>query len=199
LLAAVGLAPAQFARRYPHELSGGQRQRVNIARALALRPRLVILDEPVSALDKSVEAQVLNLLVDLKESFGLTYVFISHDLNVVQYISDRVLVMYLGQVAEEGPVDEIYARPGHPYTRALLASRPSMDPSQRRTEPPLTGDPPNPVNPPSGCRFRTRCPHAEAVCAEIPPVAATLSPGHTAACHMALPGSGHSKAGGIAA
>jgi peptide/nickel transport system ATP-binding protein len=199
LLAAVGLAPAQFARRYPHELSGGQRQRVNIARALALRPRLVILDEPVSALDKSVEAQVLNLLVDLKESFGLTYVFISHDLNVVQYISDRVLVMYLGQVAEEGPVDEIYARPGHPYTRALLASRPSMDPSQRRTEPPLTGDPPNPVNPPSGCRFRTRCPHAEAICAEIPPVAATLSPGHTAACHMALPGSGHSKAGGIAA
>ena len=199
LLAAVGLAPAQFARRYPHELSGGQRQRVNIARALALRPRLVILDEPVSALDKSVEAQVLNLLMDLKESFGLTYVFISHDLNVVQYISDRVLVMYLGQVAEEGPVDEIYSRPAHPYTRALLASRPSMDPAQRRTEPPLTGDPPNPVNPPSGCRFRTRCPFAEAVCAEIPPVAATLSPGHTAACHMALPGSGHSKAGGIAA
>jgi peptide/nickel transport system ATP-binding protein len=199
LLAAVGLAPAQFARRYPHELSGGQRQRVNIARALALRPRLVILDEPVSALDKSVEAQVLNLLVDLKESFGLTYVFISHDLNVVQYISDRVLVMYLGQIVEEGPVDEIYARPGHPYTRALLASRPSMDPSQRRTEPPLTGDPPNPVNPPSGCRFRTRCPHAEAICAEIPPVAATLSPGHTAACHMALPRSGHSQAGGIAA
>jgi peptide/nickel transport system ATP-binding protein len=199
LLAAVGLAPAQFARRYPHELSGGQRQRVNIARALALRPRLVILDEPVSALDKSVEAQVLNLLVDLKESFGLTYVFISHDLNVVQYISDRVLVMYLGQVAEEGPVDEIYSRPGHPYTRALLASRPSMDPSQRRTEPPLTGDPPNPVNPPSGCRFRTRCPFAEAICAENPPVAATLSPGHTAACHMALPGSGHSQAGGIAA
>jgi peptide/nickel transport system ATP-binding protein len=199
LLAAVGLAPAQFARRYPHELSGGQRQRVNIARALALRPRLVILDEPVSAFDKSVEAQVLNLLVDLKESFGLTYVFISHDLNVVQYISDRVLVMYLGQVAEEGPVDEIYSRPAHPYTRALLASRPSMDPSQRRTEPPLTGDPPNPVNPPSGCRFRTRCPHAEAICAERAPVAAPLSPGHQAACHMVLPGSGHSQAGGIAA
>jgi peptide/nickel transport system ATP-binding protein len=199
LLAAVGLAPAQFARRYPHELSGGQRQRGTIARALALRPRLVILDEPVSALDKSVEAQVLNLLVDLKESFGLTYVFISHDLNVVHYISDRVLVMYLGQVVEEGPVDEIYARPAHPYTRALLASRPSMDPSQRRTEPPLTGDPPNPVNPPSGCRFRTRCPFAEAICAAHPPLAATLSPGHTAACHMALPGSGHSKAGGIAA
>jgi len=199
LLAAVGLAPSQFARRYPHELSGGQRQRVNIARALALRPRLVILDEPVSALDKSVEAQVLNLLVDLKEKFGLTYVFISHDLNVVQYISDRVLVMYLGKVAEHGPVDEIYSRPAHPYTSALLASRPSMDPAKRRTEPPLTGDPPNPVNPPSGCRFRTRCPHAEPVCAEREPPAAPLSDGHEAACLMALPGSGHSLAGKLAA
>ena len=199
LLAAVGLAPGQFARRYPHELSGGQRQRVNIARALALYPRLVILDEPVSALDKSVEAQVLNLLMDLKERFGLTYVFISHDLNVVQYISDRVMVMYLGQVAEQGPVDAIYERPAHPYTRALLASRPSMDPAKRRTEPPLTGDPPNPVNPPSGCRFRTRCPFAEAVCAELAPVAADLGGGHEAACHMALPGSGHSQAGRIAA
>lgn len=199
LLEAVGLAPAQFARRYPHELSGGQRQRVNIARALALRPRLVILDEPVSALDKSVEAQVLNLLVDLKDKFGLTYVFISHDLNVVQYISDRVLVMYLGEVAEIGPVDAIYERPAHPYTRALLASRPSMDPAKRRTEPPLTGDPPNPVNPPSGCRFRTRCPHAEPVCAERPPVASDLGGGHEARCHMAEPGSGHSRAGRIAA
>jgi peptide/nickel transport system ATP-binding protein len=194
LLAAVGLAPAQFARRYPHELSGGQRQRINIARALALRPRLVILDEPVSALDKSVEAQVLNLLVDLKAEFGLTYVFISHDLNVVQYISDRVLVMYLGEVAELGPVDEIYARPAHPYTRALLASRPSMDPRRRRTEPPLSGDPPNPVNPPSGCRFRTRCPHAEEVCAAKAPRMAPLSHGHAAACHMVDPGSGHSQA-----
>jgi peptide/nickel transport system ATP-binding protein len=199
LLAAVGLAPAQFARRYPHELSGGQRQRVNIARALALYPRLVILDEPVSALDKSVEAQVLNLLADLKERFGLTYVFISHDLNVVQYISDRVLVMYLGQVAEQGPVEAIYDRPAHPYTRALLASRPSMDPARRRTEPPLTGDPPNPVNPPSGCRFRTRCPFAEPICAERAPALADLGGGHEAACHMALPGSGHSQAGGLAA
>jgi peptide/nickel transport system ATP-binding protein len=199
LLAAVGLAPAQYARRYPHELSGGQRQRVNIARALALRPRLVILDEPVSALDKSVEAQVLNLLMDLKERFGLTYVFISHDLNVVQYISDRVLVMYLGVVAEQGPVEAIYGRPAHPYTRALLASRPSMDPARRRTEPPLTGDPPNPVNPPSGCRFRTRCPHAEAVCAEQVPVPAELGGGHEAACLMAVPGSGHSQAGRLAA
>jgi peptide/nickel transport system ATP-binding protein len=199
LLAAVGLAPAQFARRYPHELSGGQRQRINIARALALRPRLVILDEPVSALDKSVEAQVLNLLVDLKESFGLTYAFISHDLNVVQYISDRVLVMYLGKVVEMGPVDAIYDRPAHPYTRALLASRPSMDPGKRRSEPPLTGDPPNPVNPPSGCRFRTRCPLAEPVCAAAEPASATLGDGHVAACHMALPGSGHTKALRVAA
>jgi len=199
LLAAVGLSPAQFARRYPHELSGGQRQRVNIARALALYPRLVILDEPVSALDKSVEAQVLNLLMDLKEKFGLTYVFISHDLNVVQYISDRVLVMYLGIVAEQGPVDAIYERPAHPYTRALLASRPSMDPAKRRTEPPLAGDPPNPVNPPSGCRFRTRCPFAEDVCATQVPPAADLGGGHEAACLMAVPGSGHSQAGRLAA
>ncbi|MBK1656732.1 ABC transporter ATP-binding protein [Paracraurococcus ruber] len=199
ILAAVGLAPQTFARRYPHELSGGQRQRVNIARALALHPRLVLLDEPVSALDKSVEAQVLNLLVDLKEKFGLTYVFISHDLNVVQYISDRVLVMYLGEVVEMGPVDAIYDRPAHPYTQALLASRPSMDPAKRRTEPPLTGDPPNPINPPSGCRFRTRCPMAEAVCADRRPAMAEMGGGHVAACHMAMPGSGHSKAGRLAA
>ena len=197
LLAAVGLAPAQCARRYPHELSGGQRQRVNIARALALQPRLVILDEPVSALDKSVEAQVLNLLVDLKRKFNLTFVFISHDLNVVQFISDRVLVMYLGEVVEIGPVGSIYDRPAHPYTRALLASRPSMDPARRRTVPPLVGDPPNPVNPPSGCRFRTRCDFAEDVCAARKPLAAELGGGHLAACHMASPDSGHSKAGAI--
>ncbi len=198
ILAAVGLAPAQFARRYPHELSGGQRQRVNIARALALQPRLIILDEPVSALDKSVEAQVLNLLVELKAQFGLTYVFISHDLNVVQFISDRVLVMYLGEVVELGPVDAIYDRPAHPYTRALLASRPSMDPAQRRTVPPLTGDPPNPVNPPSGCRFRTRCTHAEDICAKAKPRAVDIGAGHIAACHMADAGSGHSQAGALA-
>ena len=197
LLAAVGLAPAQFARRYPHELSGGQRQRVNIARALALQPRLVILDEPVSALDKSVEAQVLNLLVDLKARFNLTFVFISHDLNVVQFIADRVLVMYLGEVVEIGPVGSIYDRPAHPYTRALLASRPSMDPARRRTVPPLVGDPPNPVNPPSGCRFRTRCGFAEDVCAAKKPLAAELGGGHLAACHMATPQSGHSRAGAI--
>lgn len=200
LLGAVGLEPATFARRYPHELSGGQRQRVNIARALALEPRVVVLDEPVSALDKSVEAQVLNLLVDLKDAFRLTYVFISHDLNVVQYVSDRVLVMYLGKVVEVGPVDQIYSSPRHPYTRALLASRPSMNPRQRTTEAPLTGDPPNPINPPSGCRFRTRCAFAEGVCAAVEPrlaasdTAAGDLEAHMVACHMLAPGSGHSKA-----
>jgi len=199
LLAAVGLNPAQFARRYPHELSGGQRQRVNIARALALQPRLLILDEPVSALDKSVEAQVLNLLVDLKAEFGLTYLFISHDLNVVQYVSDRVLVMYLGRVAEIGPVETIYGAAAHPYTAALLDSRPSMDPERRRMAPPLSGDPPNPVNPPSGCRFRTRCVAAEPVCAVSPPPLAAAGPDHAAACLMVLPGSGHSQARALAA
>jgi len=184
LLTAVGLNPDLFARRYPHELSGGQRQRINIARALALRPRLIILDEPVSALDKSVEAQVLNLLGDLKAQFGLTYLFISHDLNVVQYMADRVLVMYLGRIAEIGPVDQIYESSAHPYTTALLASRPSMDPGHRRQDAPLTGDPPNPVNPPSGCRFRTRCSFAEPVCAETVPPLAPLAPGHFAACLM---------------
>lgn len=208
VLGRVGLAPEQFAERYPHELSGGQRQRVNIARALVLEPRLLILDEAVSALDKSVEAQVLNLLLDLKDEFNLTYLFISHDLNVVQFLSDRVVVMYLGRVVEIGPVEAVYERPTHPYTRALLAAMPAMDPDQRATEPPLTGDPPNPIDPPSGCRFRTRCDFAEAVCATIePPLAdadhasaAILDPGrasgdgHYAACLMNLPGSGHSRA-----
>ncbi|MBU2532339.1 MAG: ABC transporter ATP-binding protein, partial [Alphaproteobacteria bacterium] len=160
LLGQVGLDPNLFIRRYPHELSGGQRQRVNIARALALKPEIVILDEAVSALDKSVEAQVLNLLMDLKERLSLTYIFISHDLNVVHYVSDRVLVMYLGKVVEIGTVDEIYANSTHPYTRALLSAMPSMDPARRATEPPISGDPPNPINPPSGCRFHTRCVHA---------------------------------------
>jgi peptide/nickel transport system ATP-binding protein len=190
LLAAVGLAPGQYARRFPHELSGGQRQRVNIARALALRPRLIILDEPVSALDKSVEAQVLNLLLDLKEQFGLTYLFISHDLNVVQHVADRVLVMYLGKVAEVGPVDSIFSAPAHPYTQALMDSRPSMDPARRRTEPPLKGDPPNPINPPSGCRFRTRCAIARSICSVEPPKLYSLDQVHEAACHAIAPNSG---------
>jgi peptide/nickel transport system ATP-binding protein len=187
----VGLDPARFAARYPHELSGGQRQRVNIARALALRPRLLILDEAVSALDKSIEAQVLNLLVDLKAEFGLTYMFISHDLNVVRFMSDRVMVMYLGKVAELGSSDVILANPRHPYTMALLASMPSMDPDHRTTEAPLSGDPPNPINPPVGCRFHTRCRFAEPICAKVAPPLAEIDPTHSVACLMATPGSGY--------
>jgi len=188
ILQTVGMEPSMFAHRYPHELSGGQRQRVNIARALAMGPRLLILDESVSALDKSVEAQVLNLLQRLKKQLGLTYIFISHDLNVVQYISDRVLVMYLGLVVEAGPVDLIYDSPRHPYTAALLSSRPSMDPDRRATKPPLSGDPPNPIDPPSGCRFRTRCPRAQAICAEQMPslTPAPNEPRHQSACHFPL-------------
>jgi peptide/nickel transport system ATP-binding protein len=180
LLQAVGLDPMLFANRYPHELSGGQRQRINVARALALEPRLVILDEAVSALDKSIEAQVLNLLIDLKERFDLTYIFISHDLNVVRF--------------ELGPVDQIYRAPRHPYTKALLSAMPSMDPRHRTMKAPLSGDPPNPINPPSGCRFRTRCPFAEPVCKKVPPALAMDDDGRAVACHMLVPGSGHSRA-----
>ncbi|CAG9164270.1 ABC transporter ATP-binding protein [Cupriavidus pampae] len=192
LLERVGLAPARFAGRYPHELSGGQRQRVNIARALALRPRLVILDEAVSALDKSVEAQVLNLLLDLKAEFDLTYVFISHDLNVIRYLCDRVMVMYLGKVVEVGDTESIYANPAHPYTRALLASMPSMDPDHRTMAAPLAGDPPNPINPPSGCSFHPRCARAEPVCERRAPALTDALAGHPVSCLMAMPDGGHS-------
>ncbi|CDZ66729.1 Oligopeptide/dipeptide ABC transporter, ATPase subunit [Neorhizobium galegae bv. orientalis] len=194
LLHRVGLEPSRFAGRYPHELSGGQRQRVNIARALALEPRLIILDEAVSALDKSVEAQVLNLLLDLKRDFGLTYLFISHDLNVVRFMCDRVMVMYLGKVAEIGSRDAIFENTRHPYSAALLASMPKMDPAERTSEPPLSGDPPNPIDPPSGCRFHTRCSFAESICSENLPPLASVSESQSAACLMSVPGSRHSRA-----
>jgi peptide/nickel transport system ATP-binding protein len=195
LLRKVGLDPALLAGRYPHELSGGQRQRVNIARALALSPRLVILDEAVSALDKSVEAQVLNLLGDLKAELGLTYVFISHDLDVVRFMSDRVMVMYLGKVVEIGDVESIYADPRHPYTAALLSAMPSADPDRRTEEAPLAGDPPNPIDPPPGCRFHTRCPFAQDPCRRAEPGLNPAGDRRQVACHMNDPASGHSRAG----
>lgn len=196
ILDMIGLSPAMFAQRYPHELSGGQRQRVNIARALALGPSLLILDEAVSALDKSVEAQVLNQLQELKQTLELTYIFISHDLNVVQYISDRVLVMYLGKAIEIGPVEQIFEAPRHPYTRALLSSRLSMDPRRRVSAAPLSGDPPNPINPPSGCRFRTRCVIAEPLCAQREPELTAAGSDHVVACHAQQHGSGQSLSDG---
>ena len=193
MLARVGLEPDQFGARYPHELSGGQRQRVNIARALAFDPRMVILDEAVAALDKSVQAQVLNLLQELKGERQLTYLFISHDLHVVHYLSDHVMVMYLGEVVETGPVEDIYSQAAHPYTRALLSAVPSMDPDHRTQLPPLIGDPPNPIDLPGGCRFRGRCPHAYPVCeTQTPPLMAVgVSPHHLVACHMNNTQSGH--------
>ena len=187
LLERVGLDPARFGGRYAHELSGGQRQRVNIARALAFDPQVIVLDEAVSALDKSVEAQVLNLLMDLRRERGLTYVFISHDLNVVRHISDRVMVMYLGEVAEIGPAERLYNAPRHPYTEALLAAMPSLDPDRRTLEAPLAGDPPNPIDPPPGCRFHTRCARAFEPCASRVPVSYALGGGHVAACHLNTP------------
>lgn len=198
LLERVGLDPKTFGARYPHQLSGGQKQRVNIARALALDPRVLILDEAVSALDKTVEAQVLALLAELKAQFNLTYIFISHDLEVVRHISDRVLVMYLGRVVEIGPVGKIYANPLHPYTKGLLDCRLTVDPRNRVEAAPLAGDPPNPINPPKGCHFHTRCPFVEDVCKAVPPalgdVLSSPSDGHFAACHRHVAGSGHSDA-----
>lgn len=186
LLARVGLEPGRFGGRYPHELSGGQRQRVNIARALAPEPRLVILDEAVSALDKSIEAQVLNLLMDLKAEFNLTYIFISHDLHVVRYISDRVMVMYLGRIAETGNSENLFEMPCHPYTSALLSSMPSIDPKRRIEKAPLAGDPPNPIDPPSGCRFHTRCVYAHGICKEKAPELTKIETRQEVACFFHL-------------
>ena len=196
LLARVGMEPNQFGARYPHELSGGQRQRVNIARALAFDPRLLILDEAVAALDKSVQAQVLNLLQELKAERQLTYLFISHDLHVVHYLSDQVMVMYLGQVVEVGPVERIYNHGVHPYTKALLSAVPSMDPAHRTLASPISGDPPNPINPPTGCRFHDRCPHAQAVCQSRAPqlLRVAMESAHQVACHLNNPQAGHTAA-----
>ncbi|EKF20009.1 ABC transporter ATP-binding protein [Nitratireductor pacificus] len=181
LLTLVGLSP-DHARRFPHEFSGGQRQRIGIARALAVEPDFVVADEPVSALDVSVQAQVLNLLSDLQKRLGLTLLFISHDLSVVEYLCDEVVVMYLGRVMERGPARQVYAEPRHPYTKALLATAPVPDPTVRRVHVPLAGDIPSPLDPPSGCVFRTRCPHAIEDCAKAVPPAETVGENHAVAC-----------------
>lgn len=193
-LDACGLDPDVAMAKYPHEFSGGQCQRICIARALVLNPKVIICDEPVSALDVSVQAQILNLLEEMKERYGLTLVFIAHDLAVVKNVSDRVAVMYLGKLCETGSPDVVYGRPAHPYTSALLASIPSPDPNKAKSgEPVLSGELPSPIDPPSGCRFRTRCPYAQPLCAAQEPEVREIGKDHFVACHFPLTGQGVSN------
>jgi oligopeptide/dipeptide ABC transporter ATP-binding protein len=200
ILECVGLR-AEHMRRYPHEFSGGQRQRIGIARALALKPKLIIADEPVSALDVSIQAQVINLLQDLQKEFGIAYMVISHDLSVIQHICDRIAVMYLGELVEIADADELIMSPRHPYTEALLSAVPVPDPvaTKKKERIILRGDVPSPVNPPSGCRFHTRCPYKEDICSTDAPPLKVISSGHLTACHFADKIFGASKSGAPAA
>lgn len=176
--------PSFFAARYPHEFSGGQRQRICIARALAMKPQLIIADEPVSALDMSIQAQIINLMKDLQEEYGLSYLFISHDLSVVEYLADEVGVMYLGSIVERAKKEDLFANPMHPYTRALLSAVPVPDPNRKMKRIILGGDIPSPSNPPKACKFHTRCPHAMPVCGEVTPKYIDYGDGHCVACHL---------------
>ncbi|HET6372339.1 MAG TPA: oligopeptide/dipeptide ABC transporter ATP-binding protein [Candidatus Polarisedimenticolia bacterium] len=187
LLGTVGLDGSAM-RKYPHEFSGGQRQRIGIARALALKPKLIVADEPISSLDVSIQAQILNLLVDLQSRFSMAYLFIAHDLRIVEHITDAVAVMYLGQIVEYAPTARLFAAPAHPYTQALLAAIPTIDPKTRRHRVTVPGDMPSPAHPPAGCRFHTRCPLVIEACKTEPPPLIDLGEGHLAACHLARPG-----------